>query len=118
MTAARASAVAAAAGISAGVWSSTTTPRVFPGKAGFIGGRNRGRLPFLEIAFTSQSFQNTVEDGGTLLTSVELIAHGTGRDQQTAEELLSGLLGAALASIRTTSTDNYIRIGDDQIEAI
>jgi len=118
IAAVRTSAVASAAGISSGVWSSSTTPRVFSGEAGYIGGRNRGRLPFVEVAFAGQTFDNLVDTGGTMTTSVRIIAHGTGRDPQTAEELLHGILATSLAEIRDLGGDHYQRMGTDLIEAI
>ncbi len=110
--------VASQAQVAAITWASETAPRVFPGRAGFIGGRNRGRLPFVEVEFIGQTFANEVEEGGTLKTKIRLIAHATGRDQQTAEELLSAIITESLVQIRDVSQDNYTRLGDDEIMTV
>ena len=110
-------AVAAAAGVASGVWADTTATRVFRGLSGFLAGRNRGRLPFIEFDIETQQFTQDTIEGGTATSTVHLIAHCGGRDPAVASELLAAILSAGFAAIRLETTDNYTALGDDQIGA-
>lgn len=110
--------VAAQAGIATLTWASTVTPRVFRGFTGYLAGRNRGRLPFMEFDIESQGFAHETLDGGTMVSTVRIRAHCGGRDPETAGNLLEGMLAAGLAAIRSEAADNYTALGDDQIGAL
>lgn len=110
--------VAIAAGVTPAVWGSATTPRVFDGAAGYIGGRNRGRCPFVEVWIGGQSFNRTTLDGGTLVSQVRVRVHATGRDHDTARDLLEAIMAAGLAAIRSTPTDRYTAQGSDEVGEI
>lgn len=116
LTQCRIAAVATAAGVGASAWADTSVPHVFGGSAGAIFGRNRGRLPFLEVATESQPFNQETPQGGTVRTTVRLRVNVGGADHETAEALANAILTAAIAAIRSESTDNYTAIGDDTIE--
>jgi len=107
--------VASAAGIPIATWASTTTPRVFDGRVGYLGGRNRGRLPFVEVWVNNQGFLHTNMDGGTVMSEVLIRAHATGRDQNTAMDLLDEIVMTCMASIRSNPTYSYTAHGDDQL---
>lgn len=112
-TVSAAAVAAGATGMTALVWGSTTIPHVFDGvREGFIGGRNRGRCPFVEVQVGPQRFDSTTIDGGSLLSDVLLTAHAAERD---AETLLNAILIAALAAIRSTPLYGYTAQGDDEI---
>lgn len=83
--------------------SMTVPPHVFDGEATMIGGRNRGRLPFLEVFVKSQAFTRESPEGGTMSSTVTIRAHCAGRDQATALSLLSGLLAASLKALRNAA---------------
>ena len=107
--------VADAASVSSATWSSTTVPRVFSGIAGYLGGRNRGRLPFVEFSIASQDFAHATLEGGTVTSSVIIRAHCGGRDPETATNLLRAILTAGLAAVRDEAADNYTALGDDRL---
>lgn len=111
----RAAGVATQAGVLLATWSSTTVPRVFRGLAGYLGGRNRGRLPLIEFDIQTQRFAQETEQGGMLLSTVTLRCHVGGRDLETAGNLAEAILAAALAAIRSEAVDNYTAQGDDEI---
>lgn len=114
-TALRSASVAAQAGVAEATWSSTATPRVFRGLGGYLNGRNRGRLPFVEFDVQAQGFNHEVYEGGTVISTVVVLAHCGGRDLETAGNLLEGILASGLAAIRSEATDNYTALGDDDI---
>lgn len=114
----RDSTVAAQAGIAGATWSSTAVPRVFRGFTGYLAGRNRGRLPFMEFDLETQGFAHETLEGGTLTSSIRVRAHCGGRDPQAAGDMLEGMLAAGLAVIRSEATDNYTALGGDQISAL
>jgi len=107
--------VAAQAGIASSTWASTDTPRVFRGLGGYLNGRSRGRLPFIEFDVTSQGFTQDTREGGTLTSRVLIRAHCGGRDLEAAANMLEAILAAALACIRDESADNYMALGDDEL---
>lgn len=109
------SSVAAAAGVSYSSWSSTSAPHVFGGFGGFIGGRNRGRLPFVEISVVSQSFDElTADGGGDLEQRLVVRCHVGGTSPADAEDTSGKILTACLISIRNTLTE-IADVGGDQI---
>ena len=111
----RAATVAAQAGVASVTWSSTSVPRVFRGNDGATGGRNRGRLPYVEFDIVSLPYASEHAQGGTVTAVVAIKAHAGGRDLETIGNLLEGILSAGLASIRSESTDNYCAFGSDEI---
>lgn len=98
-------AVAAAAGFSSATWTDSTAPHVFHGIArGFVRGRNRGRLPFVEVAVVADSGAPVVtEQGGDLTQTLVIRCHAGGglldADSQTLQ-----ILSACLAETRASST--------------
>lgn len=113
IAAVRGSTVATAAGLTALVWGSVTIPHVFDGsRQGFIGGRNRGRCPFVEVEVEKQQFDSSTADGGTLKSRVRLRAHVADRDGIT---VLDAIIIASLAAIRATPLYGYTAVGDDEI---
>ena len=111
----RSSDVAAHAGVAAATWASTTTPRIFRGIAGFLGGRNRGRLPFVEFDISGIDYSHATLEGGAATTTARIVAHAGGRDPETAGNLLEAILTAGLIAIRDESADNYTALGSDAI---
>lgn len=98
----------------------TTPQRVFDGQTSMCGGRNRGRLPLLEVFVESQVFTKETTKGGTMMSRITVRAHCAGRDQATAQDLLSGMLAASLNAIRNAvdsvnSRTGYFTDGDDAI---
>ena len=118
LSACRGSSVADAAGVAALTWADEDTPRVFRGLGGYLGGRNRGRLPFLEVSVGGSDIGQTSNDGGEGMTTIHLRAHCGGADLGTAEDLTAGMLSAAIAAIRSETTDNLAAVGSDQIDAL
>ncbi len=110
--------VALAAEYDADLWASETVPHVFIGKAGFLGARNRGRLPFFEIDINSQTFGDDTGEGGTLESTVAIRLHDTGRDIEATQDRMFEIMTAAISSIRDNREYNYTQIGTDAIEAI
>ncbi len=111
----RTSGVASAAGVASGTWSSTSIPRVFIGDVGFMGGRNRGRLPFIEVFIGSQRFQGEHESGGRIETSVICRVHCGGTNQRTAIDLLYAIATASLSALRNLTDYNYTDLGENSI---
>ncbi len=116
-TALRAAAVAVQAGVDSAAWASLSAPRVFRGLGGYLGGRNRGRLPFMEYEIETQTFSPETERGGELSQHVRLRCHVGGADPGVAGELCEAILCEALASIRSETGDNLTALGGDAIEA-
>lgn len=114
----RTAAVATAAGIAAGTWADTTISRVFKGNGPYLGARNRGRLPFMEFYLDAQPFTQEHPQGGTVVTTVKVVAHVGGRDLEAASDLAAAMLGFGMAAIRSEAVDNYTAMGDDQIGAL
>ncbi len=106
---------AEAAGIAAVTWSSL---HVFRGFGGFIGGRNRGRLPFVEWQVQGQGFAPESTQGGTCTMTVALRVHVGGANLAAAEDLSEEILAAILTVLRDESADNLYALGDDQISAM
>jgi len=119
-TALKTSAVATAAGVSASTWAETPANggHVFDGEVGFLGARNRGRLPFLE--FWVEGFTGTRASfggGGYSDGTVVVRAHVGGADQADAEELAADILAAARDAVRAIA-DNFGQVGDDSFGRI
>ncbi len=108
-------AVAVAAGLTLVQWTEVGRPHIFRGLGGFLGGRNRGRLPFIEYDCASQGFDQESISGGTITQTITLRAHVGGRVLGTAGDLSEAMLTAALASIRSEAVDNLTAIGGDSI---
>lgn len=115
LSACRDGSVGLAAGVQLDTWASTTTPRVFSGLAGMMGGRNRGRLPFLEVEVGRQTTTALADEGGTLQQQVTVRCHVGDTDPGAASDLSAMILGACAASIRSQAADNLTALGDDEI---
>ena len=113
----RTASVATQAGIAAGTWSSSTVPRVFRGIGGLFGGRNMGRLPFIEFDIEGQTFAHRYVEGGDLTQRVHIRVHVGGGDISLAGEKCEAILCAGMAQIRSEVTDNLVALGDDEIQA-
>lgn len=119
MTAIRSTGVATAAGLSNAVWSDTVVPHVFRGDGGgFIGGRNRGRLPFVDFHLMDQPFRLVSPEGGTVTTTVVLTVYFGGIDSGIAQDFCEGVLCACLSAIRSELTDNFMAPGDEVIKQL
>lgn len=118
LVAVRDESVALAADVDYVTWSSETAPRVFVGQSGFIGSRNRGRLPFIEVNTESQQFTDDTGDGGTVETKVTLRLHDTGRDPEAVQDRMHEILTAAISCIRDNRQSNFTQLGNDTIDAI
>jgi hypothetical protein len=98
--------VAAAAGMTPQVW--TNPSHVFGGEVGnFIGGRNRGRLPFVQFKVDGWQFSQESRQGGTVTGVVHLVVHVGGRDPLAAGDMATAIMQAAIASISDESVDNF-----------
>lgn len=97
--------VATAAGFSLASWTDPAAPHVFPGIAdGLIRGRNRGRLPFVEVAVSLGSGAQVVaEQGGDLAQTLTIRCHAGGglleADSQTMQ-----ILSACMRETRSSPT--------------
>jgi len=107
------STVAAAANVVAATWASATSPHVFRGFGGFVTGRSRGRLPFIEYDITDQQFTLDNSEGGTVESTIRIAVHAGGRDLATIGNYLDGILMACFAKIRSQAEDNYFMLGND-----
>lgn len=107
--------VAIAAGVVPATWASTTIPRVFSGDHGFLGARNRGRCPYIEVWVEGQAFDHRSTEGGDLTTQVRLRIHAAGRISRDA---LDEIMVASLAAIRVEVSDNYTALGDDRVDEV
>lgn len=110
--------VSSQTGLTNDVWSLATAPHVFRGFTGMLGGRNRGRLPFIEFEITTDGFHQTWVEGGDLTATITLRVHVGGRDQQVAGDLAEAITLASLAAIRSEQTDNYFALGDDNVSQL
>lgn len=104
--------IGAAAGVSAANWDSATRPRVFDGDYGVIGGRNRGRLPFVEYFVASQPFSGAGD--GTVQTTIRLVVNVGGYDRSAARTTAESMLMTAFAVIRA---DHYFEMGSESVDA-
>ena len=91
--------VAEAAGVAEATWASVLAPRVFDGNRLSGGGRNRGRLPFVETWVESQPFERDDTGSGTVTTIVRLRANVGGADRTTAQALAEQILCACFAAL-------------------
>jgi hypothetical protein len=110
--------VADAAGVAAASWADAATPRIFRGLAGFLGGRNRGRLPFIEFDIVNQPFAQESVQGGTVALAITIRVHYGSRDHGAASDATQAILANALAALRSEDVDNLCAFGTDQIGPI
>lgn len=103
--------VAAAAGIAAASWASLTVPHVFDGDSMATGGRNRGRMPFVEFFIEAQPFTPEGSEIGEVATTVRLRVHVGGANRTTAHALASAILTACFAAARS---DEYFDLGSSE----
>lgn len=115
VTACRDAAVATAAGVGASAWADTTVSHVFDALQGLMGGRNRGRLPFVEVAVADLNFDTHNTEGGTVETSATIRCHVGSKDQVTAMDQSAAILLTCLQKIRDTSSVTYLSDGDDNL---
>lgn len=114
----QASGVATAAGVAAGTWDNEPEDggHVFDGDGKYIGGRNRGRLPFLEFWLDGHTATQLSYDGGTLDSVVLVRVHVGGKDIKTAESLANEIALQAVASVRSLPSDYYLWLGNESLE--
>ena len=111
-------AVAAAAGLSAGVWADVNAPHVFGGNGGFIGGRNRGRLPFVEVSVIGQTFTPvTSEQDGDLEQTLSIRCHVGGDSIEDAEDLSELIISTCLVAIRNLGSE-LAAVGSDRVSGL
>jgi hypothetical protein len=110
--------VADAAGVPPATWASPDSPHVFRGFGVYLGGRNRGRLPFIEYDIQAQPFTQETYEGGTVQTTVRITAHAGGRDLDVVNTLLDSILMSVLSCLRSPDEDNYLSIGSESVGAI
>lgn len=104
--------VAAAAGMTPANWSNPT--HVFGGEVGhFVGGRNRGRLPFIQYKIDGWHFSQESRQGGTVTALVHLVVHVGGKDPLSAGDLASSITQAAIAAICDEEIDNFVSASRD-----
>lgn len=111
--------VAAVACISPAIWASCdlSIGHVFTGLRGYIGARNRGRLPFIEIFRSAPtSFENTSISSnheGFEITQFTIRIHVSGLKPNQAELDLQKLARQCLIKIRSNTSDHYLQYGDE-----
>ncbi len=94
--------VAFAAGINRDLWASEVAPRVYDDVRGYIGGRHRGRLPFVEIEQASEAYDQRASDLGMHPRQWAVLIHVGGLSETEAEQRARNMLGAALSALRAT----------------
>ena len=111
------SASAELAGI-AGVSSMASPPRIFQGDVGLAGGRNHGRLPFVEV-WVEQRFTQEAQEGGFLQSVARIRWHvgGSPTNTDAVLALLDSLMAVSLKNIRNmtdsiTGAPKYAFEGD------
>lgn len=117
--------VAAVASVATSIWADTdeTIGHVFAGRRGYVGGRNRGRLPFIEVFKSgNQEFRAEARTdgdlGGTVVTNWTIRVHHKGLTPDTAELALDSIIPEILLNVRDTSSDNYMDLGDEAVSEI
>ena len=115
VTACRDAAVATAAGIGASAWADTAVPHVFDALQGYMGGRNRGRLPFVEVAVADLNFDTHNTEGGTVESTITIRCHVGAKDQVTAMDQSAAILLTCLQKIRDTSSVTYLSDGSETL---
>ncbi len=89
--------------IGAAVWAAEPDAggHVFDGNAGYLGARNRGRIPFVEFWISGHDFKQLSYTGGAESSSVKVRVHVGGRDLEIAQELAYEIGKAAVTAIRS-----------------
>ena len=118
VAACRDSAVATAAGIDLLAWQDETAPHVFDCIQGYLGGRCRGRLPFIEVNVDDMNFDTHNTEGGTVETSATIRCHVGSKDQATAADLSASILLTSLQKIRDSSTVTYFSDGSESLDPL
>ncbi len=120
VAACRVAAVATAAGVASGTWSDASFPRVFAGLGGLMKGRNRGRLPFLEVDIQGHNLSHLQYDGGTQTASIAIVCHVQGADWDTSSALAYAILAACSSAIRDPAAahGNLLALGNDVISPL
>lgn len=98
-----------------------TPPHVFEGDVGLAGGRNHGRLPFVEV-WVEQRFQQEAQEGGYLQSVARIRWHVGGSPTNTGTVLaaLDSLMAVSIKDIRNmtdsvTGAPKYAFEGDTRI---
>jgi hypothetical protein len=91
--------VASFAGVVAATWASTTAPHVFDAENALIAGRNRGRLPFVEVQIETQEFDSDGSGCGTMRTRVKIRVHTGGYQKLTARQKAEAIATSSFAAI-------------------
>lgn len=107
--------VALAAGVDRDLWARDVDEggHVFENDNGFIGARNRGRMPFMSVTLTSVSETQQTRDGGELVSAIEGMIHVGGADQMAAQILARSISLVARRMIRATAGE-YLFLGNDR----
>lgn len=105
-TAAKSALVASAAGVSSSNWA---VYHVFYGESSYIGARNRGRLPFIEIKRQANTFTHEAEPnyGGTneLSYRVEIhVGQASRKDMASAEDWGYAIATVFIKELRNQSS--------------
>lgn len=98
-TACRAASVASAAGVAEAAWSSTTVPHVFIGLGAFVGQRNRGRCPFIEIEAEQAESDHGKPGGGSGAWEASVLVSVALRDEEQARDQAESIAQAAWSAI-------------------
>ncbi len=96
-------AVATAAGLSGAGW--LTPPHVFRGQGGFLGGRNRGRCPFVEYEIEAGGYAAGPTEGGALTYTVRVRVHTRDVTAGAAGDLTGAILEAARQAVIDTANE-------------
>lgn len=111
-TAVQGATVATAAGIASATWAAAVNSggHVFDGEGGFVGSRNRGRLPFIELWVQSSGEDQLSYEAGVSDNTIMIRAHIGGVDQSQADLDAGEILFACVRAIRSMAGDRG-RIG-------
>lgn len=94
-------------------WASTSVSHIFKGFVKrMIGGRNRGRLPFIEFNYVNTNFDRISFEGGTVTVEISLRVHVGCRLADVAATQTMDILLACLQALRSNAADNYMVSGE------
>jgi hypothetical protein len=102
LIACRLAAVAAVANVNPSDWASTISPRVQVGNSlGYVQGLHRGRLPFIELFQSPQTWESQTATGGTTETVWNIRCHVPGPTHAAAQSKAQEIIQVCLAAIRS-----------------
>lgn len=107
--------VAAAAGLEALDWVSPT--HVFRALGGWIGGRNRGRCPFVEYEIEKQEFAAGPVEGGALQHAVRVRVHLACASAEDAGDRSAAILEACKVALAERAGD-IACVGEASIDGL